>query len=526
VISGAFVVLTLVSALAFAAAAAPKNPPQAPSPAASGSPGPLPTATPEPPSIAIPRLEAKLKSDPNDRDTMSQLASYYVTVGRPDMALPLTQKLLSVGTKTAQVYYLDGVANQQVGRIKEATEDLEQASNLEPTNSQVLLTLTDLYLRTNRPADAERVAKRATTFNPNDQRALINYGLVLAQEKKYDEARAQFEAAAKIDPKDATPIILEAKSYEDQSAFAFALQTYDRALVVDPKSGDALLGKARLLVAQHQVKEAAAVYEKLLPLLTSDDEKATVVAEEARAYASDKQTAQAEVLYKRAISDYPKSLVGHVAYGDYLAATGNYGQAEAEWTTGLGPNRDNREALLRLGEYYMRRNNAQKSIEMYSRLVELAPNDPSALALLGQAYSYNRQFEKSRDAFRKAFEIGHSPAALAGLGTADYEVRNYRESAQIFEAIDRAAPDLFKQNPQLLFVMAKAYAATNQNAKAKVAYTRFLAFVKPNSSAATQVKKLIASLDAKPASKPTAKPTARPGAKPAPSPSPTPTAKH
>jgi len=523
-ISGAFVVLTLVTGLAFAAIAAPK-PKATPTPASTGSPAPLPTATPEPPSLAIPRLEAKLKSDPNDRDSAAQLAGYYLEVGRPDLSLPLTQKLLQSGTKTAQVYYLDGVANQQVGRIKEATDDLEQASALEPTNSQVLLTLTDLYLRTNRASDAERVAKRATTFNPKDEHAFINYGLVLAQEKKYDEARAQLESAAKLEPADATPIVLEAKSYEDQNAYAFAQQMYDRALTVDPKSGDALLGKARLYAAQHNPKDAQATYEKLLPILTSDDEKATVVAEEARAFAAEKQTAQAEALYKRSISDYPKSAVGHVAYGDYLAATGNLSAAEVEWTAGLGPNRDNKDAILRLGDYYIRRNDPRKAIEIYSRLTELAPNDPSALALLGQAYSFNRQFDKARDQFRKSFELGRTPAALAGMGTADYELHNYREASQIFDAIDRGAPDLLKQNPQLLYIMAKSYAGTNQNAKAKSAYTRFLAYVKPNSPAAADVKKLIASLEPKPAPKATpkpAKPSTKPTTKPTPKPSATP----
>ena len=515
--------MTLASGLTLAAAAAPKKPGPAATAAPSGSPAPLPTATPEPASIAIPRLEAKLKSSPDDRETMAQLSGYYLEVGRPDLSLPLTQRLLSLGTKTAQVYYLDGVGNQQVGRVREATQDLEQASNLEPTNSQVLLTLTDLYLRTNRASDAERVAKRATTFNANDERAFINYGLVLAQEKKYDDARVQLEKAGKLAPKDVTPIVLEAKSYEDQNALSFAQQTYDRALAIDPKSGDALLGKARLFVAQHQPKEAQATYEKLLPLLNTDDEKATVVSEEARAYAAEKQNAQAEQLYRRAIADYPKSMVGHTAFGDYQAAIGNLSQAEAEWTAGLGPNRDNRDALLRLGDYYLRRNNTQKSIEMYSRLNQLAPNDPAGLALLGQAYSYSRQFSKARDAFRKSFDYGHSPAALAGLGAADYELHNYREASQIFDALDRGAQGIFKQNPQLLFVMARTYAANNENGKAKSAYQRFLGYVKPNSAAANDVKRLIAALEPRPSSRATPKPSKTNGkhqAKPTPSPTP------
>ena len=76
--------------------------------------------------------------------------------------------------------------------------------------------------------------------------------------------------------------MLEARSYIDQNALALAQQTYDRALTVDPKNTDAMLGKARLYVASHQINDAIAEYEKVLPLLTDDDEGAALVSEEAQ----------------------------------------------------------------------------------------------------------------------------------------------------------------------------------------------------------------------------------------------------
>ncbi|MGP6158718.1 MAG: tetratricopeptide repeat protein, partial [Vulcanimicrobiaceae bacterium] len=292
--------LTLVAALfgvGSSALGAPKKAAASPGPSASAAASPgtaaSPTATPEPPEVAIPRLEAKLKANPNDKPTLGELAGYYLGVGKADQALTLTQRLLSLGDKSAQTYYLDGIANQSVGHIKEATSDFEQASNLEPTNSQVLLTLTNLYLQTNRPADAERVAKRAITFNPNDKRVFENYGLVLAQTKKFDEARTQFESAAKLDPKDPLPVVLEARSYVDQKAYSLALQDFDRALSIDPNFGDALLGKARLLASEHNVKDAIAAYEQLLAGSPTDDMKAAILLEEYQVYRDEKQMDQA-----------------------------------------------------------------------------------------------------------------------------------------------------------------------------------------------------------------------------------------
>ncbi|MGC1760283.1 MAG: hypothetical protein WA742_13085, partial [Candidatus Cybelea sp.] len=103
-------------------------------PSPSPSPSALPTASPEPPSIAIPRLQAKLKANPTDQLTMAQLAAEYLQVGRPDITLQYTQHLLQMGDKTAQVYYYDGFAEEQLSNYAGATYDLEQASNLDPTN--------------------------------------------------------------------------------------------------------------------------------------------------------------------------------------------------------------------------------------------------------------------------------------------------------------------------------------------------------------------------------------------------------
>lgn len=478
---------------------------KAPEPTPSASAVPLPTATPESPDVAIPRLEAKLKASPDDHDALLDLAGVYLSVGRPDKALPLTQKLLSLGQKTAQAYFLDGAANEQLGKIKEATASLEQASNLEPTNSQVLLTLTDLYLRTNRPADAERVAKRATTFNAGDKRAILNYALVLAQEKKFDDARAQFEAAAKVDPKDSTPLVLEARTYIEQKNTALAASTFDRALAVEPKSADALLGKARLIATGHDVKGAIALYEQLLGVLVDDGEKAAVVDEEALFYSTEKMPSDAEATYKRAISSYPSVSGTHIAFGDYYARTNRPADAEAEWTRALGDKRDNPAALARLGDYYMSRNDAAKASDNYKRLTEVSPQDPAALVRLGQAYALQRQFDKSRDAFRHSFEVSRTPQALAGLGAADYELRNYKEASEIFDALDRDVPDFLKASPQFYVVMGKCYAETNQKAKAKSAYERFLPFISKDAKATAEVKKMIAALGPAPAATPAPK---------------------
>ncbi len=511
-----FSVAALVAAVSFAAgsvAIAKKSPEASPSPSASpsSSPAPLPTATPQPPAIAIPALEAKIKADPSDRDSLQQLAGYYLGEGRADQALALTQRLISLGAKTAQVYYLDGVANQSLGRVKDATEDFEQATNQEPTNAQILLTLTNLYLQTNRAADAERVAKRATTFNPTDKRSFENYGLVLGQEGKFDDARAQFETAAKLDPKDAEPVVLEARSYISQKALPLAGQLFDRALTIDPNDADALFGKASLQAANHDAAGAIATYEQLLAVEPNDEQRVAVLIEEERFYLAEKQNDKAVAVLARIESTYPAVAAGHIAYGDYDAGIAHdQNAAEKEWTTALGPNRDNPDALQRLGQLAASRNRLGDAIGFFKQLTAAQPNDPRTWGILAQAYSANKQFSAARDSYRHSFELARTPQALAGLGASDLELKNYKECGEVFTAIDRNANAYLKANPLLFYVWGKCSVAEGDKPAARSAFTRFKPFVKPGTPLAIEVAKALKTLG------PTTAATPNAGGKPAP----------
>jgi tetratricopeptide (TPR) repeat protein len=512
-------IVTVAAIFALPAGAASKA---APSPSPTASAAPLPTATPESLDKQIPRLEAALKANPNDKDTMTQLSMDYLQAQRPDLAVQLTQKLLQGGTKNAQIYFIDGESQTMLGKVDAGLASMEQAANLEPTNIMVLQSLTEMYMRANRPADAERVAKRAVTFNTTSKEAAENYGFVLAAEKKFDEARAQFEIAAKLDPKDTHPIVLEAQTYEDSNALALASQLLDRALTIDPKSLEALAAKAELASAQHDIKTSIATYQLILDQMTNDTRRAAVTDQMAIAYAREKDDTDADATYRKAIDSYGGSPAAHLAYGDYLAAKNDKNGAQREWTSAAGPNRDNPEALARLGQVAMQSNDFNKAIDNYKRLTEVDSTDPRAYLLLGQAQMVGKSFSSARDTFKAAYNLAHSADALVGLAAADQATRNYNEAIQIYEALDKNAAPLVKANPSLLFNMGQAYQGANQQQKAKATYVRFLAFLKPNSQGYNQVKQIIANIDrspSKPAPKSSAKP-AKPGAKPSPKPTP------
>jgi tetratricopeptide (TPR) repeat protein len=463
-----------------------KKPSGTPSP--SPSPSALPTASPEPPSIAIPRLIAKLKANPSDQLAMAQLAAEYLQVNRPDVALQYTQHLLQMGDKTAQVYYYDGFAYEQLGNLAAATYDLEQASNLDPTNLGVLAQLADVYIRTNRYNDAERVARRAVTFNKNDPAALETLGSVYAAEQHFDDARAEFEAAFALNPKDTGPIFQIATTYAQQDNIPMALQAIGRALAIDPRNIQALVFKADLYARQHDDAKASEAYDDAIVAATTDDEKVAIMVRKAGYFIQEKKNDQGVAILQQATTQFPKVPAGFVAFGDYYASQHQYDRAVTQWQTALALDPNSSGALLGLGEVAMQGGRINDSISYLRHYTQVSP-DAQGFALLGQAYSRVHDYSGARDACGKSFEIQRSPLTLGCVAGADFELKNYKEAAQIFDALDQAAKGFLDSQPQLLYIAAKSYAGSNQCSKAVAAYKRLLPMMKKGTKDYETVRK-------------------------------------
>ncbi len=446
-------------------------------PTPSPSPSALPTASPEPPSIAIPRLQAKLKANPNDQQAMLELAAQFLGINRPDYALELTQRLLQMGDKSAQVYAFDGYAMSQLGRLDQAISDLEQAATLDPSNESILGQLTDLYVQANRFTDAERIANRSMVLNKGDEGSLLMLGTVLASEQKFDDARADFEKAAKLAPADSQPIFQIARTYATQNNIPKAIATIDRALTINPQDVQALQFKADEYAAQHDDTRAAAAYDDAIVAAPDDVTKAALIVRKASYFAQEKKYPQAEAVFQDGIARYPQEGTIHIAFGDFWAGQHNFTNAQKEWLAALAIDKNDPEALSRLGQLSLQNGKVTAAIGYLKTLTTVTP-DPQGFAMLGQAYSLIRQYGNSKDACSKSFQMARSPVTLGCIAGADFELKNYKEASQIFDVLDGNAKGFLDQNPQLLYVAAQSYARTKQDQKAVAAYRRLLPMIR------------------------------------------------
>lgn len=471
-----------------------------PTPTPSAAPLPIPTASPEPPNIAIPRLEQKLKTNPDDRLALIELAGQFLDIGHPEATLPLTQHLLQLGDKTAQVYYLDGSAQEAANNIPGALSDLENASNLEPTNIGVLTSLTSLYIKANRTQDAERVANRAVTFNKTEPKAYVNLGIVYATEQKWDDARKQFEQAYTLDPKDTTPLIQIAQTWVAQNSLPTALTAINRAILADPRSIPALLFRADVYVKQRDVARAASAYDDASAAATTDADKAAILVRKAIMYAGFKQTAQAEGVFETAIKQYPLVSTIHTAYGEYWVAGKQPARAETQFLTALQTDKTDVTALLDLANLKQSEGRQTDAIRYLKQLTNVAPSG-QAYALLGQAYVAAHDYSQARDACGRSFQIDRTPDTLGCVAGSDYSLKNYKEASRIFAILDKNVRPYVDRNPQILYMMGASYAKVGQKSQALDAYKRLLKMMRPGTKAYKDVQVQIAMLSKRPPAK-------------------------
>lgn len=470
-----------------------KKAPATPTP----SPAPIPTASPEPPSIAIPRLTAKLKKNPNDKQAALDLAREYLMVSRPDLSLPITQALLKNGVKSAQVYYFDGIGEQAVGNVGAAYADFQHASDLSPTNIAVLSELTGIAQQIGKKNAALRFAKRAVVFNPKDPDAYMLLGSAEAARKHYDAARAQYTLAAKIEPKDARPIFEIASTYAQQDNIPKALATIDVAIALDPRNVQSLVYKADLYARQHDEAHVATAYDDAVVAAKTDTQKVAILVRKGGYYAGEKKWAHAQAIFSSIVATYPHESAGFLAYGDFLLARKQEAQAAKQWQAALALDKNNPDALQRVAQYDLSQKHTSDAIGLLKRFTQVAPSAQS-FGMLGAAYTVTKDYVDARDTCSKSYRLSPSPDTLGCIAGSDYKLHRYQEATKIFDVLNQLAAPFLRSNADLLFVAAKSYRHEHQDAKALAFYRALLPMMKKGTPQYREVIAGIAQLSKNP----------------------------
>ena len=138
-----------------------------------------------------------------------------------------------------------GTQALQRGKTSTAIPLLEQAHELEPENSDVILNLAGAYILTKKFKQAVALLEPLSEREPNNPMVWTNLGAaylgnpILARDENHEKAIAAFKNAIKIDPKAPHVAYNLGLIYRDRKEYDDAIHWFKQALRANPADKDA-----------------------------------------------------------------------------------------------------------------------------------------------------------------------------------------------------------------------------------------------------------------------------------------------
>jgi len=195
------------------------------------------------------------------------------------------------------------------GHPDEAVQQLQAMLKGKPDDSEVYLTMTQVYLDAKRFAEAEEVTNKAIALfpKPEDQEmARFMLGDVYEHERKYDQAEEQFKKVLAVDPLNAQAFnYLGYMLAERGVRLEESVNYIKKALQFDPNNGAYLDSLGWALYKMGSYEQAAAPLEKAARLITNDP---TVQEHLGHLYVRLGRKADAEREWEAALKEWPTAL--------------------------------------------------------------------------------------------------------------------------------------------------------------------------------------------------------------------------
>ena len=414
--------------------------------------------------------------------------------GHPDQAIESLQTAIKSDPDSGIAHFNLGVAFDQQGNLQRAQGEWQQAARLRPDWPDPQRSLASLALRKDDMSTLQQAADELVRIQPTSPQGYVLRAVSFIRRGQVSKAEEDIRKAIEVTPANAAGYTVLGNLRLFQKRYDDAVTAYRLALDRDPGSGEALNGLINTDLAQKQVDKAI------------DDANAQIAKVPGSSALYD--------LLGTVLFNYKKDLAG----------------AEAAFTKATELDKNNSDALIKLGQVQVAKGSVPTAIATYENSLKDHPREITFYVLLGQLYDVQHNSPKAKEAYQKALEIDSnnalasnnlaylilqsggdvdeavslaqtarrgnpdSPNAADTLAYAFYQKGYYQQSADLFqEALRLAAKANRPDNPNIHYHLGLAYQKLGDAALARKELERVLQ-ISPNYSGAEDVKKALANL--------------------------------
>ena len=320
----------------------------------------------------------------------------------------------------------------QQAKFAEAEEAWKGVIKSDPRNAMAYAQLGLTEAREEKYAEAVASYRKAKGLNPAIPQLNLNLGLALFKSHCYPEAASLFDAEQKKAPGNQRLAILAGMSHYGARQYGEASVYLKEAVAIDPRNLELLLTLGHCYLWTKQFDAALGVYKQIL-LINPDSAEADMIAGEALDEKGDAGGAVQQ--FRAAVRANPKEPNVHFGLAYLLWTLKHYEEAVPEFLTELQNDPRNYQAMIYLGDTYVR-------IAAYDKAGEIlrkAAASQSSVSLIH-------------------LDLG---IVYQETGDNDHAVRELKETV-------RMEPD----NVNAHFRLAQIYRATGKKDQAKVEFTK------------------------------------------------------
>ncbi|HVZ29465.1 MAG TPA: tetratricopeptide repeat protein, partial [Asticcacaulis sp.] len=201
---------------------------------------------------------------PPAQQALLQQAINWHRGGRPDQARSLYRQILATIPADAQVLYLLGSAEGDLGNPDESVRLLTESLNIAPRQPGALFNRGNALAALGRFEAAADSYGQAVALHPSYVEAYCNQGAALQHVGRLEEALASYDKALAIRPDLAEAHNNRGSILHALNRFEEALADYDKALAINAGHAGALNNRGNALVALGRPEEALAAYDRIL----------------------------------------------------------------------------------------------------------------------------------------------------------------------------------------------------------------------------------------------------------------------
>jgi len=185
--------------------------------------------------------------------------AHLVEGNKPDDAQQAYRKASELTPKDPEPYLSAGLLHERQKEFPAAEEEYKQVLALDPHSTEATIGLTNLYMKSGRPGDAEPLLRRLAVERPDDAGIHLQLGRMLAAQGKKDDALVEMQTGVKLAPGDfeaqrdlAELLVDSAKLPEAEAIYRKLASVHQNDAELHQLLGEVLLKERKFPAAQDE----------------------------------------------------------------------------------------------------------------------------------------------------------------------------------------------------------------------------------------------------------------------------------